>query len=173
MGEKTVTRSFRISERALSAIEDEAKRQKVSTSTIINQELLSYAEFERFLRRLGLIKISSSTFFHLLQSSSDEELAKAGAEAGGDTPRSVILAKEGDLSMNSVMEYLTLLSEYAGFFELARVERGGKIVVTLIHRLGRKGSVFFSSYVKALFDDISYSPKISSSEHSVVLEIIP
>lgn len=75
--------------------------------------------------------------------------------------------------MNSVMDYLTLLSEYAGFFELARVERGDKIIVTLIHRLGKKGSVFFSSYVKALFDEISYSPKITSSEHSVVLEMIP
>ena len=47
--DKTVTRSFRISERALKSIEEESKRQNISVSTIINQQLLAYAELERFL----------------------------------------------------------------------------------------------------------------------------
>lgn len=169
--ERTVTRSFRISASALAAIEEEAKRLKVSTSTIINQQLLAYSEFDRFFRRLGLIKISSTTFQHLLDMSSDEEIVRAGEQAGADTPRSIILAKSGDMSIVTVIEYLGLLSEYANLFEFGRVEQGGKIIVTLLHRLGKKGSIFFSNYAKALFEDISYTPKISSSEHSVVLEI--
>ena len=169
--DRTVTRSFRISEHALKSIENEAKRQNISVSTIINQQLLSYSEFERYFLRLGLIKISSATFARLLLASSDVEIEKAGREAGSDTPRSIILAKYGVLSLETVVEYLKMLSEFANQFELGQVEQGGKMIVTLLHGLGPKGSIFFNSYVRALFDSINYAPKISTSAHSVVLEI--
>ena len=171
--DKTVTRSFRISERGLKSIEEESKRQNVSVSTIINQQLLSYAEFERFFRRLGLIKISSATFQRLLEAGSNELVAKAGSEAGIDTPSSIMLAKHGEQTLETILDYLEMLSEFANQFELGRVEQGGKMVITLLHRLGPKGSLFFENYMKALFGAINYVPKISSTQHSVVIEISP
>lgn len=171
--DKTVTRSLRISERALNSIENEAKRQNINVSTIINQQLLAYSEFERYFLRLGLIKISSATFARLLLASSDDEITAAGQEAGSDTPRSIILAKYGIMSLETVIEYLKMLSEFANLFELGEVEQGGKIVISLLHGLGPKGSVFLSSYARVLFDSIEYAPKISSSPHSVVIEITP
>jgi hypothetical protein len=171
--DRTITRSFRISERALKSIEDEAKRQNVNVSTIINQQLVAYSEFERYFLRLGLIKISSATFGRLLLASSDSEIAKAGEEAGSDTPRSIILAKYGELSLDSVIDYLKMLSEFANQYEFGLIERGGKQIVSLLHSLGAKGSVFFSSYARALFDSIEYHPKITSSSHSVIIEISP
>lgn len=171
--EKTVTRSFRISERALKSIEEESKRQNVSVSTIINQQLLAYAEFERFFRRLGLIKISSATFQRLLEAGSNEFVAKAGSEAGMDTPSSIILAKHGVQNLDTILDYLEMLSEFANQFELGRIEQGGKTVITLLHRLGPKGSIFFENYTKALFGQTDYNPKITSTQHSVVIEISP
>jgi len=171
--DRTVTRSFRISERALKSIESESKRQNIGVSTIINQQLLAYSEFERYFIRLGLIKISSATFARLLMSSSDAEIANAGSEAGADTPRSIILAKYGEMSLDTVIEYLKMLSEYANQYEFGQIENAGKQVVTLLHGLGPKGSIFFTNYVKALFESIDYAPKISSSAHSVVIEITP
>jgi hypothetical protein len=171
--DRTVTRSFRISDRALKSIEDEAKRQNIGVSTIINQQLLAYSDFERYFRRLGLIKISSATFARLLSASSDAEITKAGSEAGSDTPRSIILAKYGVMSLETVVDYLRMLSEFANLYEFGLVENAGKQIVTLLHGLGPKGSAFFTSYVKALFESIDFSPKISSSAHSVVVEIAP
>jgi hypothetical protein len=171
--EKTVTRSFRISERALKSIEDESKRQNVSVSTIINQQLLAYAEFERFFRRLGLIKISSATFQRLLEAGSDEFVARAGTQAGMDIPASIILAKHGVQTLDTIFDFLEMLSEFANQFELGRIEQGGKTIVTLLHRLGPKGSIFFENYMKALFGQANYIPKITSTQHSVVIEISP
>lgn len=169
--DRTVTRSFRISERSLKALEDEAKRQNIGVSALLNQQLQAYGEFERYFRRLGLIKISSVTFQKLLQSSSEKEVARAGTEAGSDTPRSIILAKYGVLSLGTAMDFLMMLSEYGNQFELGEVEADGKKNVTLLHRLGANGSVFFASYMKALFEGIGYAPKITTSEHSVLIEI--
>jgi hypothetical protein len=171
--DRTVTRSFRISEHALKSIEDEAKRQNVGLSTLVNQQLLAYADFERYIRRLGMIKISSATFERLLLAGPDTEIAKAGQEAGSDTPRSIILAKDGELSLETVIAYLKMLSEFAHLFEFGQVEQGGKQNITLLHSLGPKGSIFFENYVKALFDSIQLSPKISSSAHSVFIEVLP
>jgi hypothetical protein len=171
--DKTVTRSFRISERALKSIEDEARRQNLGVSTLINQQLLAFSEFERYFRRLGLIKISSATFGRLLSACSDAEIAKAGVEAGSDTPRSIILAKYGLLSLDTIIQYLKMLSEFANQFEFGQVEQGGKHIITLLHGLGPKGSIFFANYAKTLFNSIGYIPKISSSAHSVVFEVSP
>jgi hypothetical protein len=171
--DRTVTRSFRISERALKSIEDEAKRQNVGVSTLVNQQLLAYADFERYMRRLGMIKITSATFERLLLAGSDNEVANAGSEAGSDTPRSVILAKYGELCLDTVIEYLKMLSEFAHQFEFGQVEQSGKQMITLLHSLGPKGSIFFENYVKALFNAIELSPKISSSAHSVFVEVQP
>jgi len=169
--DRTVTRSFRISERALKSIEDEAKRQNISVSTVINQQLVAYAEFDRYFKRLGMIKISSATFSRLLLEGSDSEVSKAGDEAGSDTPKSIILAKYGELSLTTAIAFLRMLSEYANQYELSEVEQPGRLVLTLLHNLGPKGSVFFSSYARSLLASIDRDPKFSSTAHSVVIEI--
>jgi hypothetical protein len=64
-----------------------------------------------------------------------------------------------------------MLSEFGGQFEFGEVEVGGKRMITLLHRLGPKGSIFFSNYAKALLAGLGYNPKITSSEHSVSIEI--
>ncbi|MHB2037451.1 MAG: hypothetical protein ACYCPW_12030 [Nitrososphaerales archaeon] len=171
--DKTVTHSFRISERALRAIEEESKRQHVSVSTIINQQLLSYAELERYVRRLGLVRISSATFQRVLEAGSNEDIAKAGLESGTDTSSSIILSKYGEQTLGTILDYIETLSEFANVFELSRIEQGGKTIITLMHRLGPKGSVFYENYMKTLFESIEYCPKISATDHSVVIEISP
>jgi predicted HicB family RNase H-like nuclease len=51
MPEETVTKSFRISESAFLAIEEEAKKRNISVNTLVNQLFLSYANFDRYLER--------------------------------------------------------------------------------------------------------------------------
>src|SRR2546425_9255802 len=49
---KTVAKSFRVNEKALGALQEEAARQSVSVYTLVNQLLLDYSEFGRFLQRV-------------------------------------------------------------------------------------------------------------------------
>ena len=50
--DKTVNRSFRISEKAYKALEEGAVRGKVSLNTFVNQLFLDYAEFDRYASKL-------------------------------------------------------------------------------------------------------------------------
>src|SRR5207245_11462628 len=79
---KTVAKSFRVNEKALGALQEEAARQSVSVNTLVNQLLLDYSEFGRFLQRVNALRLSRKTFGEILRMASEDSLAKAGAAAG-------------------------------------------------------------------------------------------
>ena len=169
--DKTVTRSFRISEAAFNALQEDAKRQHISTNTLLNQILTNYANSDRFFARLGDFRIAKATYTHLLNAASDADLIEAARLSGRDTSESIILAKHGTLSLTTVIDYLRMVTEFGGYADYNEVDSQGKRVITLIHNLGRKGSVYFSSYVESLFGLIGRQPKITLSENAIAVEI--
>jgi len=87
---KTVAKSFRVNEKALGALQEEAARQSVSVNTLVNQLLLDYSEFGRFLQRVNAVRLSRKTFGEILSSVSDDSLVKAGQVAGKSAPMALI-----------------------------------------------------------------------------------
>ena len=170
---KTVTRSFRIDETALAALEDEASRRNVSVNTFLNQQILSFAKFERFFQKLGLVKFSANTLQRLLDAASEESIADAAVAAALDTPRSIILSKSGQITFETTLEYIKTLSEFANLFEYSLSDSVDGKIITIFHRFGQKGSIFFAKYITTIFEQIDYSPRIKTGEHSVEFEILP
>jgi hypothetical protein len=170
--EKTVTRSFRINESAFLALEEEAKKRNISLNTLVNQLFLSYANFDRYFQRLGMLKMSKVTFRKILKAAPDNEIVELASEVAQNSSRIIILARYGTLSLTSVLDYLNNLADYAYFVERSEVvSPGGKRVITLIHSYGKKGSIFVKAYTKALFEQINMEPKLSSTENSVTIEV--
>lgn len=169
--EKTTTHSFRVSDSAFKALEEDSARRNVSVNTLLNQLLVAYTNWGRFLDRVGAIRTSKAAFGTLLNASSDEAIIEAARVSGPDIPKSIILAKHGALSINTILDYVRSATMYGGFAEYSEVESQGKMTITLTHDLGRKGSIFMSSVIESVFGMINIHPKMSSSEHSVILEI--
>jgi len=78
--EKTVTRSFRINESAFLALEEEAKKRNISLNAVVNQLILSYANFDRYFQRLGMLKMSKVTFRKILKAAADKEIVELARE---------------------------------------------------------------------------------------------
>jgi hypothetical protein len=169
---KTVTRSFRIGEESFNALEEDSLRHKVSLNTLVDQLFETHAMYVKFFERLGLLRISSATFRRILEAAPDEELAKAATSSARDTAKVVILAKYGELNLTSLLDYLYSMSEYGGWGEYNESEsNSGKRVITFMHNYGQKGSIFLSNLIKFLFEEIGSEPKISTTEHAVVIEV--
>jgi hypothetical protein len=164
---KTTTRSFRVDELALEAIEKDAARTNVSVNTIVNQLLLSYANFDHYFSRFQTVKITSDAFAYLIQCVPDECAVEAGGRTASSIARSVILAKHGSLSLDGVLDHLKTISEYSKFYTYSESERGGRKAVILIHSFGPKGSIYFTEYLKSMFEMIGLKPKIVSTERAV------
>ncbi len=172
MPEKTVTRSFRINESAFKVLEEEAARHNVSLNTLVNQLFLSYANFDRFFQKLGMLKISKAAYSKILKAAPDNEIAEAASEVARNSARITILTKSGTLSLTTVLDFLRMLSEYAYFMDYNEVTSPeGKRVITLIHSYGEKGSVFIKAYAMSLFNQIGLQPRIESTEASVTIEV--
>jgi hypothetical protein len=170
--EKTVTRSFRISESAFLALEEEAKKRNISLNTLVNQLFLTYANFDRYFERLGFVKMSKVMFRKILKVTSEKEIIELAREVAQNSSRVIILARYGTLSLTSVLNYIDNVADYANFVERSEVySPGGKRVITLMHSYGEKGSIFFEFHAKALFDLIDMKPKLSSTENSVTIEL--
>jgi len=172
MPEKTVTRSFRISESAFLALEEEARKRNISLNTLVNQLFLSYANFDRYFRRFGMLKISNVAYRSTLKAVPDQEIVEAAREVARNSARVVLLTRYGTLSLAGVLEYLKSLADYAYWFEYNEVlspER--KRVITLTHSLGQKFSLFMVAYSKSLFEQIAMSPGLTSTEDSITITI--
>jgi hypothetical protein len=170
--EKTVTRSFRISESAFSALEEEARKRNISLNTLVNQLFLSFAHFDRYFQKFGMLKISKVAYRRTLKALPDDEMVEAAKEVAQNSARVILLTRYGTLSLAGVLEYLKSLADYAYWFEYSEVlssER--KRVITLTHSLGEKFSLFMVAYSKSLFEQVAMNPKLTSTEDSITITI--
>ena len=163
----TTTRSFRVDEAALEAIEKDAEARNVSVNTLVNQLLLSYANFDRYFMQLPMIKIASDAFGNLLAAVPDEVAGEMGRRTGANLVKSVILSKHGVVNLDTVLDYFRMINDYAKIYSFNESELDRKKSVTLIHKWGRKGSIYYANYVASVFEMIDVQPKVSTTENSV------
>ncbi len=165
---KTVAKSFRVNEKALEALQEEAKRQSISVNTLVNQLLLDYSEFGRFLQRVSALKMSRKTFGEILNSVPDDSLVKAAQTAGKSAPIALIASKHGKITVNSVLSYVHDLSAYANLFEYYEKNENERWTVTLMHELGPKWSTFLNYYIGEAFAGAGVQPKVKTSDRAVI-----
>lgn len=171
MKEKTVTISFRISENALRALQEDARKQSVSLNTLANQMFVSYADYDRFLQKFHMVKLSTPTLKRIINAATDEAIIEAGTAAGSSVPGSFILAKTGELSVANALDYLKLMGAHANLFDYSEVSHSAKISVTLTHDLGTKGSLFLTHYVTALFKGVNKDVKVHELPDAITFEV--
>src|SRR5947208_10065860 len=114
---RTVAKSFRVNEKALGALQEEANRQSVSVNTLVNQLLLDYSEFGRFLQRINALRLSRKTFQEILNSVPDDNLVKAGQIAGTSALLPIIASQWCKITASTVIEIIHDYSAYANLFE--------------------------------------------------------
>jgi hypothetical protein len=172
MKPRTATASFRLDESALATLQEDAKTQNVSVNTLLNQLILSYANYDRPMNRFHIVKMPASTFRYILQGANDESIIEAGTSVGNDVPRTFIQAKWGQVTVENCLEYLKTMSKHAKLYDFSEVVEEGNISVTLTHDFGAKGSLFLQHYVKAIFAPMGKPLKFSANENAVVFELL-
>ena len=169
--EKSVTISFRISESAFKALQNDAKKNNTSLNTFANQLFMAYADYDRFLQKFRMVKLSTPTFKRILNAASKEAIVEAGRSAGSSVPESFILARMGEINAASAVEYLRLMGAYANLFDYSEITSSGKSSVTLTHDLGENGSLFLASYVEALFKGAGKNVKVSQYDNGITVDL--
>ena len=163
----SVIRSFRLDQSALEIIERDAQEKHISVNTLVNQLILAYVNMDRYLEEFPMVKISSVGLGMLLEGVSDEYAKAAARRLAQNVVQSQIMSKRGDLSLSTILEYFRTVSEYSKVFTLKEAESNGKKIVTVYHRYGPKGSIYFQEYVVCLMELAGIHPKIKTTDNAV------
>jgi len=168
---KTVAKSFRVNRNALHVLQDEAKRQNLTVNTMVNQLLISYAQFGRFAQRAHSLNLTQKTFAEILAATTEEKLVTAGRNAGRSAPVAMISSKSGEVTVNTILEFIQDLSAHANLFEFNETNEHGHWTITLLHDLGNNWSLFLENYFTEAFKIAAAEPKITRSERAVTIRI--
>ena len=168
---RTVSKSFRMDENAIQAVEKEASALNVSTNTLVNQILKQFSEFDRFARRMHTVKVSGSVFRSLLEQIDSDKVIEVAMAAGSSIPQAFAISKRGKVGTDSLLDYIRSSAMYAHLFEFSETDDGQKHLVTLVHDFGLNWSIFLVHYITAMFQQIGSSPKLEMSDKSVTFSI--
>jgi histone H3/H4 len=169
--EKTVTISFRVSESALRALQEDSKKQNVSLNTLANQMFVTYADYDRFLQKFHMVKLSTPTLKRIMNAATDDAIIEAGRSAGSSLPQSFMLAKTGETSVANALEYLRSMGAHANLFDYSEVVHEGKTSVTLSHDLGNKGTLFLTHYVESIFENLDKKLKVRELSDAIAFDV--
>ncbi len=171
MKEKTVTISFRISESAFRALQEDSKKRNVSINTLANQLFVTYSEYDRYLAKFRMIKLSAPTFKRILNASTSEAIQEAGKMAGSSVPVSFILAEKGEYNLPNAIDYLRTTGAHANLFDYSESMGSGTSSITLTHDLGPQGSIFLANYVEALLKPLGPPFKITQYPDAITIRL--
>jgi len=171
MPEKTVTSTFRLDEKAFRTLQEDAKKQSISVNTLVNQLILSYANYDRVMKRLQMMKIPASTFKAILDSASDEGIKQAARITGTGVGKTFVVAMSGAFTLENVLEGFRTSASYINAFEYNEFPHADRITITLTHQFGKKGTLFIEEWIKGMFEALHLEPKFLPAEDAVIFEI--
>lgn len=168
---KTVTASFRIDEESLVTLQEEAERNRVSLNTLVNQILTFYVKADHF-EQARLVKMSDIVFARVLNATPEDELMRISSERADEYAKVLIKVKYGEFNLTNILRYMYDLCQYWGWgtYSERHLERGRRLV-TIEHRLGKKGSIWLSNIMKTLIETMGFRAEITSTEVAATIEI--
>ena len=171
--DKTVNRSFRISEKAYKALEEGAARGKVSLNTFVNQLFLDYAEFDRYASKVHPLDLPSP-LLKLIHDAVPEEkiMTVAKTWANNVLTKQQILEMSGSFSREGVIQTMKKVANHARFEYSDVVDHRGKRTFTIIHPIGRNYSLFAAIFMKTVLDQLGSAPiNYQVSDESVMIDL--
>ncbi len=168
---KTVPKSFRIDESALTAIEKEAVAQQVTPNTLVNQILTQFSEFERFAKRINTVKPSGFVFRGILEAADVDKIIQVAKTAGSSIPQAFVTAKNRKVDVDSLLDHLRILAIYAHLYEYSENLDSQRQVATLMHDFGLNWSIFLVHYITSMFEQVGVPVKLEMSDRSVIVSL--
>ena len=150
---RTVGRSFRINERWLNTLDDEAERQQTTPNALLNSILRDYCLFQRFFKRADGIILSQKTLSRYTEACPKEKLEEIAKKAGSTVALDLFRTMGLRFNYEDAMFFVTkILAEYANWYQCEHYTVGNKEILHLRHSLGENWSFYISEVVSTMLE---------------------
>jgi hypothetical protein len=151
----TKVRTFRLSSSLDTVLNEDAKRQSITTSALLGQIVARYAAAERYFIRYEPLTLEKNTFISLINEVSDDKVAKLGELAGSRSLRDGLAVRSMEVNSENVRFIVEeIYGIYSGWFKSNFFKRDGDSVYHLKHDLGNKWSIFIEQYMIKMFKTV-------------------
>lgn len=168
--EKTESQSFRVDERVLKILREEATRDNVSLSSLVNQILTKHVDYERFAKRMNALSLARKTFASILNAAPEEDIVEIAEVEGKSSPVAFITSMNGHMNTDNVVGFVKDLSEHANLFEYSVISHSPP-TFTLVHELGLKWSLFIAHYLTEAFKSAGTNVRFTTSDRAVTFTL--
>jgi hypothetical protein len=170
---RMVTRTFRVNPEYDKILNEEAEKQGLSVSALLNQMIRQYVLVTRFTEKVPAITLSYSTFSPLLNCISDKDLIEVAEKTGATIPEEAMLQRGRTLNLDTVDWFIDVVyGKYGNWFNSTQSINSGRDRIHLAHQLNHKWSAYLGSYMGSMFRAIlDVDPKIEIRANSVTIYI--
>lgn len=169
---ETSTITFRIDKENDNKLRKIAESKKVSLNTLANQILGNYVQLEQYMEKFGVILMSADAFESILSALSDKDLINLATTIGSTEPKDFILFKWKELNIDTVFNFIKIYFEHCGYGKYDESTIGGKIVFSVRHKFGSKGSLYIKTFLESLIQStLDKQCHIISTDDLVTLSI--
>jgi hypothetical protein len=132
--------------------------------------MTKYSEWDRFNERWGIISLRREAFKSILEVIEPDKLVDVAKDIGSYVPKEFICFWFKKISLETYLQYLSLVCQYAKFAE-CEIENDGKYyTIILSHDIGRKWSEFLAVWLtEGLKDTVDILPEIETTRNSIVV----
>lgn len=147
---KTSTFTFRIDKEYEKVLREEAQSKKITVNTLANQIFGDYVEWQRYMERFGTIILSRDAFKIVLDSLDEKNLLNLAIDIGEKAPKEFILFKWKGIATDNVIKFIKMYFDHCGFGTHDQTRAEGKVIFSIRHDLGKKGSLFLKTFLETL-----------------------
>jgi hypothetical protein len=168
--EKTLIRSVRISKALDTLLRKDAKTKRITVNALISSIMTKYAEWDRYNERFGVISIKRDAFRAILGMIEDDKIVRVSKEIGTQIPKQFILFWFKKTTLETYLEYMSLVCRYAEFAQYEVDTDGRNYTLTLIHDLDEKWSLFLKNWIEqGMKTTVGIIPLFETSKNSVIV----
>jgi hypothetical protein len=169
---KTMLRTIRLSKELEELLRKDANSKRISVGALISTILTKYSQWDRYTEKFDMITFRHETLRAILEATEDEALIKKGREIGAKIPREFLMFWFKKTDLDSYLRYLELLCNYGGFARYELEADGQVYVITLLHNMGEKWSLFLKHIMEeGIMTTIGTLPRFEVNKGSLIIKI--
>ena len=170
---ETTVRTFRLNAAWDDILKEEAGKESITVSQLLNQIVRRYIIAQRFFNHSQSVNVEYKIFSPILEMLRDEEITDFGKLVGATSVREGVTNRGLPLDFDSV-EFLIeeVYDRYSGWFKCNTYKNGSEYVFNLQHVFGHKWSMFICSFMESMFINLlDISSRSEVYDDSVIIRL--
>ena len=170
---RTIGRSFRLDERWLNVLNEEAKRERISPNALLNRILEDYSLYHRHFARYSCMSMTKTTFSTIMKKYPNDEIDKLAEESVQIITKDLFPALGRSFNYDTVIFFIShILGKYGNWFKYEHHHKNNKEIFHLRHTLDDNTSKYLVKLLSKLFEALDKKVNIDTYQGSITLELL-